>query len=58
MVKFGDVSLWSDIDGRHFVNMDNSPQKRQMLIDRLKTAGCEINMDGKAKWYEQGDFEL
>ena len=58
LVTFGDVALWSDIDGRHVVHMDNSPQKRQALVTRLKTAGCEIDLEGKSQWYAQGDFDL
>lgn len=58
LVTFGNVALWSDIDGRHVIHMDNSPQKRQVLITRLKTAGCEIDIEGKTQWYDQGDFDL
>lgn len=58
LVAFGDVALWSDIDGRHVVHMDNSPQKRQTLVTRLKTAGCEVDTEGKTQWYDQGNFNL
>lgn len=58
LVSVGNVELWSDIDGRHVIRMDNSPQKRQALVERLKTAGCEIDLDGKTQWYDQGDFTI
>lgn len=57
LVKIGDVSLWSDIEGRHVVHMDNSSKKRYALVGRLKTAGCEIDIEGKVQWLEAGDFE-
>ncbi|PPF09990.1 hypothetical protein C5C86_13555 [Rathayibacter sp. AY1E4] len=42
IVTYGDSDLWSDIDGRHRVAMDNSPERRQALRDRLQQAGCLI----------------
>lgn len=57
LIKIGDVSLWSDIEGRHVVHMDNSPEKRHTLVGRLKTAGCEIDVEGKSKWLAAGNFE-
>jgi hypothetical protein len=36
--------------------MSNSPQPRNELANRLKTAGCAVRMSGY-EWLEAGDFE-
>lgn len=48
---------FSDISGRHIVRLSNNPKSRKDLIDRLQTAGCEIDIEGKTDWLETGDFE-
>ena len=56
LVKLGKVKLFSNIDGRHVVKMDNSIQARNALANRLKTAGCAVNTVG-SEWLNVGDFE-
>jgi hypothetical protein len=37
--------------------MDNSSQKRQELAERLKMAGCKVDLTG-IDWHKSGDFSL
>lgn len=55
IVEFGQTKSFSDIHGRHVVRLDNSPAKRQDLAHRLRTAGCEVNLDG-TDWHQDGDL--
>lgn len=57
LVQVGVLRPFSDVAGRHVVNMDGSPQKRQDIAARLKTAGCPVNLDG-TDWHSAGDFTL
>ncbi len=44
-VKLGaDVDLFSDIGGIHLVCLDNGPESRGLLRDKLRAAGCDPNM--------------
>jgi predicted nucleotide-binding protein len=56
LVQMGKVKLFSNIEGRHVVRMDNSQQARNTLANRLKTAGCAVNTVG-SDWLGAGDFE-
>jgi predicted nucleotide-binding protein len=56
LVTIGKVKLFSNIDGRYLVKMDNSIQARNALANRLKTAGCAVNTVG-SEWLNVGDFE-
>lgn len=55
LVTLGDVRQFSDVHGRHYVRMDNSPQQRQALANRLKSAGCEVDLTG-TDWHTAGDL--
>lgn len=55
IVELGRVRVFSDIHGRHAVRLDNSIAKRQELATRLKTAGCEVRLDG-TDWHTAGDL--
>ena len=48
---------FSDIYGRHFLKLSNSPESRFELISRLETAKCEVNYRGRKDWMTTGDFE-
>jgi len=48
---------FSDIYGRHVVKISNRPESRQDLINRLQTANCEVNIEGKKDWLNSGDFD-
>jgi len=56
LVQVGEIRPWSDIGGRHITRLDNTPGKRQEFVQKLRTAGCEIDVSGK-DWYEVGNFE-
>ncbi|MEI2649195.1 MAG: nucleotide-binding protein [Dermatophilaceae bacterium] len=55
LVELGQVKAFSDIHGRHVLRLDNSVKKRQDLANRLRTAGCDVNVTG-SDWHEAGDL--
>lgn len=55
LVQFGRVKSFSDIAGRHVLKLNNSPQARKELAQRLQTAGCDVKLDGN-DWLSTGDF--
>jgi predicted nucleotide-binding protein len=55
LVEFGDLRPFSDVSGRHAVRMFESPKARKSLAERLKTAGCPVDMSG-TDWLTEGDF--
>lgn len=55
LVEIGETRPFSDVAGRHAVRLTNEPARRQELALRLKTAGCDVNMDG-TEWHTTGDF--
>jgi hypothetical protein len=57
LVEVGRLRPFSDIGGRHVVRLDNSQEKRQDLANRLKTAGCQVDISG-TDWLTEGDFIL
>ncbi|MDA2935124.1 nucleotide-binding protein [Acidobacteria bacterium AH-259-D05] len=57
LVEVGNLRPFSDIGGRHTVRLTNDTQKRQELAERLKTAGCKVDLSG-TDWHTEGDFEL
>jgi predicted nucleotide-binding protein len=56
LVSTGVLRGMSDLDGRHVVRLDNSPQRRNDLIQRLRIAGCNPKTGGTA-WISTGNFE-
>ena len=52
----GNLRNFSDILGRHTIRIENTPQKRNDLATRLKTAGCEVDRTG-SHWIKEGDFD-
>jgi hypothetical protein len=56
LVQVGNIRPFSDIAGRHIIRLDNSSGRRQELAQRLKIAGCEIDLSG-TDWHHIGDFE-
>jgi predicted nucleotide-binding protein len=55
LVELGSLRSFSDVAGRHAVRIDNSPEKRGELANRLKNAGCAVDTTGP-DWYKAGDF--
>ena len=59
LVRIGHCRPFSDIAGIHFVEMDNSIEKRRDLAKRLKLAGCAIiDLGSSTGWQAEGDFSL
>ena len=56
LVELGNLRPYSDIGGRHTIRLDNSPQRRQELAQRLQTAGCPARLTG-TDWHAAGDFQ-
>ena len=56
LVELGTLRPFSDIAGRHVIRLDNTTQRRQELAQRLRSAGCPVNLDG-TDWHTAGDFE-
>lgn len=57
LVQVGNLRPFSDIAGRHIIHMDDSVKKRKQIADRLKSAGCNVSIDGE-RWMEAGDFSV
>lgn len=55
LVTLGPSRLFSDISGRHAVVMDNTPAARDVLRQRLLTAGCTLTPG--VDWLKTGDFD-
>jgi len=55
IVEIGDLRSFSDIVGRHTVRLDNTIEKRQMLVSRLKTAECDVD-SVSSQWTTAGNF--
>jgi predicted nucleotide-binding protein len=55
-VKFGKVSLFSDVAGIHILSPTNDVTRdRRVLRKTLKSMGCDVNdLD---EWHEAGDFD-
>jgi predicted nucleotide-binding protein len=58
IIQFGQVRPFSDIEGRHIIKFIDSAEKRHEIIDHLKIAGVEVNIDGKTDWLSSGDFTI
>jgi hypothetical protein len=57
LVELGRTRGLSDLTGRHVVRMGNAPNQRQELAERLRTAGCNVDLSG-SDWYQSGQFEI
>jgi hypothetical protein len=57
LVALGQTRPFSDITGRYTILISNSVLSRQQLADRLKTAGCAVDIVGKTDWHGAGDFD-
>jgi predicted nucleotide-binding protein len=55
LVEVGAVRPFSDVAGRHAIRLTNDTSSRQTLANRLRTAGCPIDVVG-TRWHTAGDF--
>ena len=53
--KIDQKITFSDIAGRHFIRLRNSSKSRQELAERLKLAGCDVDLSG-TDWHDAGSF--
>jgi predicted nucleotide-binding protein len=58
LIEVGELRPFSDVAGRHTLRLNNSPEKRMELVERLRIAGCETATEGKSDWLNEGDFEV
>lgn len=57
LVEIGRLRPFSDVGGRHVLRLDSSSQRRQDLAERLRTAGCSVDLSGR-DWHKVGSFHL
>lgn len=57
LVKVGELRPFSDILGRHEVRLTNDARQRQEVANRLRNAGCPVNLTG-TDWLTIGDFDI
>lgn len=55
LVQVGTLRPFSDVAGRHFIRLRNSSKSRQELAQRLRLAGCEVDLSG-TDWHDAGAF--
>lgn len=55
LVEIGHLRPFSDVAGRHTVRLTNAVTARQALANRLRTAGCPVDVTG-TDWQSTGDF--
>lgn len=55
IVEVGEVRPFSDIGGRHVIRMNDSSERRQELAQRLRDAGCDVDLIG-TDWHREGNF--
>jgi predicted nucleotide-binding protein len=56
LVSTGPLRGMSDLDGRHLIRLNNTAERRNDLVQRLKVAGCDPKTDG-TDWIRTGNFE-
>lgn len=55
-VELGKLRPFSDISGLHVVRLDDTPERRKDLANRLGNAGCPVKLDSD-DWKTAGDFK-
>lgn len=49
------LDLPSDLDGRHYIRLDGTPERLNEIATYLESAGCPINRDG-TRWLNPNIF--
>jgi predicted nucleotide-binding protein len=57
LVEIGSLRPFSDVAGRHILRLNNSSERRQDFAERLRTAGCPVELTGR-NWHSVGSFEV
>jgi hypothetical protein len=55
LVQFGEIRPFTDVAGRFVVRLDGSADSRHKLANRLRSIGCEVDMNG-SDWLSAGDL--
>ena len=55
LVELGRVRPFSDVAGRHVLRLTGSPEGRKDLAERLRTAGCSVDLSG-TDWLTKGNL--
>ena len=55
LTQIGEIRPFSDIGGRHVIHLNNGPECRHALSQRLEKAGCTVNTRG-TDWLKEGNF--
>jgi hypothetical protein len=56
-LQAGFVRPFSDLAGIHVVRLENSASHKQDLVNRLKLAGCALQIEGGTAWLDH-EFEM
>lgn len=56
LIGVGAVEGMSDLAGLHVIYLDDSTQRRQALLQRLRDMGCAVDMDDH-RWHSAGNFQ-
>jgi predicted nucleotide-binding protein len=57
LVQVGEVRPFSDIGGRHIIQLDNTVRQRHAIAQRLRTVGCTVDVSG-TDWHTTGHFAV
>jgi hypothetical protein len=55
IVQIGSIRRISDLEGLHILRLDGHPVSRHHLVERLRTAGCDVQTSG-SDWLTEGNF--
>jgi predicted nucleotide-binding protein len=56
IVEFGRTRELTDVIGRNTIHFRDDAATRKKIADRLTTARCLVNVQGKTEWLTAGDF--
>ncbi len=57
LVQLGEIRPFSDVAGRHILQINDTPARRMELADRLADSGCDVRREGTTRWLEAGRFD-
>jgi predicted nucleotide-binding protein len=57
-VSVGKVKPFTDLGGFHITRLNDTAAKRSELVGKLRTAGADVQTDGRTQWYTTGHFEI
>ncbi len=56
LVQLGSTRRFTDIAGRHYIEMDDTSQKQHELVNLLRSAGCAVHAEVDIDWSTTGSF--